>query len=279
MRKYKNITKENCKYFGEIMEVIRLNNINDEYILKILKDSDKKFDSKTSFTLVNGIVDQYFYKKLNMNKINSVYNGDYIDLVINYYNKIKKYVNFNEMVGIIKNNDDIITISNKISDEKFLANGNSFKFAEIRNLYLKILNYINILENTGQNELGLETAIWNFTIDGIFFDYDPPRLNINNSLFTRKGDDDHFNRTFYRNFDYEGMRTNLLATLFIGNGTNYNISDLHSDYHSLLIFDLLDSIEDKRSKMELENKLFNMCDYSFNKHPISIIKKELLKVK
>lgn len=79
------------------------------------------------------------------------------------------------------------------------------------NLFDKILIDINVYvryNDISKEKIRFETAIWNFTIDGVVFDLDPPKILKNDidSSFTRKDDTDHKKRTLYRSFDEIGMK-------------------------------------------------------------------------
>ncbi len=246
----------------------------------ILEDSKKDFKPITAYTLVNGIVDGYFYKKLNVPKINERYNGNYISLLIEYYEKLKKYVNCNKMIGIIQNNGDIYEISRLINNDKILCDNNNVTYDEIKKIFINSLQGIQKLEHSMDYTLGIDSAIWNYTKDGIFFDYDPPKINRkNSSLFITSGDIDYKRRVLYRNFDYIGMRTNTLGTIFLGNENwNFNITNLPNNYVDELINIMLSSIEEKKIINNLEEQIYGMSDMDeFDKHPINIIRKELKK--
>jgi len=83
----------------------------------------------------------------------------------------------------------------------------------------------------------------------------------------------------YRNFNYNGMRTNALATILLGNnGNNFKITNYSKDYVYELINILLLSINNSDDLKKLESELFGLDDLNdFNKHPINIIRKELKK--
>ena len=83
----------------------------------------------------------------------------------------------------------------------------------------------------------------------------------------------------YRNFDYIGMRTNTLGTIFLGNENwNFNITNLPNNYVDELINIMLSSIEEKKIINNLEEQIYGMSDMDeFDKHPINIIRKELKK--
>ena len=247
---------------------------------KILKDSQKDFKPITAYTLVNGTVDGYFYKKLNVPKIKQRYNGNYINLLIEYYEKLKKYVNCNKIVGIIQNDDDIYEISRLIKKDKILCDNNNVTYDEIKKIFINSLQGIQKLEHSKDSTLGIDSAIWNYTKDGIFFDYDPPKINRkDSSLFITSGDMDYERRVLYRNFNYIGMRTNTLGTIFLGNENwNFNIINLPNNYVDELINIMLSSIEEKNIINNLKEQIYGMSDMDeFDKHPINIIRKELKK--
>lgn len=147
-------------------------------------------------------------------------------------------------------------------------------------LYKKKFIYINkivSLNNEQSFKLGLETAIWNFNTDGKFFDIDPPRLLMlgENSSFTRKNDNVHFERTMYRNFNEVGMKLNLIATFILGlRDKNFIINDLPSDYKCMLIELLYDNLvfNDQKMIKDYLNDL-NEDVILFDGHPLKILKK------
>lgn len=247
---------------------------------KILEDSKKEFNPITAYTLVNGAVDGYFYKKLNTPKINQRYSGNYINLLIEYYEKLKTYLKCNEIVGIIKNGNDIYEINRLIDNNCLLCDNNDVTYEEIKIMLICALQGIKNLESSEDGTLGIDSAIWNYTKDGTFFDYDPPKiLRKDSSLFITPNDLDYRKRVLYRNFDYIGMRMNTLGTIILGNKNwNFNIRDLPNNYVEELLEITLSSVEDKKISEILKNQIYGMHDMDdFDKHPINIIRKELKK--
>ena len=80
------------------MILYRTEQLPDGIEKRIIEDSKKSFNSITAYTLVNGVVDGFFYKKINMPKVKERYDGDYVQLLIEYYEKLKKLVECNKMV-------------------------------------------------------------------------------------------------------------------------------------------------------------------------------------
>ena len=77
----------------------------------ILKDSVKQFNSITAYTLVNGFVDGYFYKKINMDKANGRYKGDYAELLLEYYMKLKELIRCNKLIALLQVKNDLYEVS------------------------------------------------------------------------------------------------------------------------------------------------------------------------
>lgn len=92
------------------------------------------------------------------------------------------------------------------------------------------------------------------------------------TTFSNKNDKGHYERTFYRNFTEEGMKTNLLATVLMAiKKGSINIKDMNANYIEELLMGLIDSFEDKetiRRKIFEDNSEFE----EFQNHPIKIIK-------
>lgn len=272
--------------------------INNRYIIKsipqiiieiALSQSNNKPKVMTSNTISSGIIkDRIFYKKLNTEKIKNLYKGNYIELWENNYEILSKILPLNQVYGIIETEDEsIYEFSEAIEEDKFLSGGAKQTWSQFEDLYIKILNYINTIieyQKESKKIIGIETAIWNFTIDGKLFDLDPPRLlqEQEDSSFTKKHDINQAKRTIYRNFTEIGMKTNLLATTIIGmRDGNFSIPNLPNNWLDILIQDLIESIPNinKRNKMiKVLNgeKSFNP---NFTKHPIDIILKEKQKGK
>ena len=245
---------------------------------RIIDDSKKEFNPITAYTLVNGKVDGYFYKKINMDKVRSRYNGNYAQLLIEYYLKIRKLVLSNKIMEIFSNDGDVYEIANYINPEKILCDNNDIKFDEMKRLFAKALEGINRMEYQGDRTLGIDSSIWNYTKDGLFFDYDPPKILRGNSLFITP-DEDYKKRVLYRNFDYIGMKANTLGTVILGNiNWNFNITELPDTYAYDLVAIFLESIENKEDRERLRNEIFGDQDVkTFTMHPINIVRKELKK--
>lgn len=238
---------------------------------------------KTSNTISNGFIgDKFFYKMLNSEKIRMLFKGNYISLWKENYEALNKLIPLNRIYGIIELKDGrIYEFSQRIDEDKFLSGGTIHKWNRLEELYQNILNYINRLiqyQSINNNLIGVETAIWNFTIDGKLFDLDPPRLlrRNENSSFTRKDDINQSKRTIYRNFTEIGMKTNLLATIIIGlQDGNFSIPDLPENWINILINHLTHSINDEKKRKVLEMILNGNLAFKadFTKHPIDIILK------
>lgn len=245
---------------------------------KIIEDSKKEFKPITSYTLVNGSIDGYFYKKINMPKVRNRYNGDYVHLLIEYYLKLSKLIPCNKLIEIFSDGDDVYEISNLIDNNTILCDNNNISFTEMKELFCKVLDGINRMEYDGDKTLGIDSAIWNYTKSGTFFDYDPPKILREDSLFITP-DDDYKKRVLYRNFNYNGMKANALGTIFLGNSNwNFNITELSKFYVNDLITIFLESIENIEIREQFRNQIFGDEDVkTFQKHPINIVRKELRK--
>ncbi len=244
----------------------------------IIEDSNKEFKIITSYTLVNGCVDGYFYKKITMPKVRQRYDGNYVKLLLEYYQLLSKIIKCNELVEIFEYNGDVYEVSNLINSKDILCDNNNVTYEEIKKMLAMALEGIEKLEYDGDKTLGIDSAIWNYAKDGTFFDYDPPKLLRGESLFITSNDD-YRKRVLYRNFNYNGMRANTLGTVFLGNENwNFNITHLSNNYVMELI-DIFFSFLTKKEDIErFKNDIFGSNDINeFNKHPINIIRKQLRK--
>lgn len=246
---------------------------------KIIADSKKDFTPITSYTLVNGIIDNYFYKKINMPKVMERYDGNYVKLLIEYYRLLSKIIRCNDLIEIIENDGDIYEVSVALDSNHILHNNKDISFEEMKRLLILVLDEINKLEFSNVRGLGIDSAIWNYTSNGVFFDYDPPKIFSENSLFIPKNDDDYRKRVIYRNFNYNGMRANTLGTVFLGNHNwNFNIVNLPNNYAESYVDIFLSSLPSKNDREIFKQSIFGESDcYEFDKHPINIIRKELRK--
>lgn len=158
-----------------------------------------------------------------------------------------------------------------------MCDNNDVTYEEIKSMFQDSLNGIKRLENSGDITLGIDSAIWNYSKDGIFFDYDPPKILRGDSLFITENDDDYRKRVLYRNFNYIGMRMNTLGTIILGNKNwNFNIVDLPYNYVEELLDILFVSISDTKIVQKLKDDIFGSKYASeFEKHPIDIVRKEL----
>lgn len=244
----------------------------------IIEDSKKDFTPITAYTLVNGCVDGYFYKKINMSKVKERYDGNYVELLIGYYEKLNKIIKCNELLGIFAKNEEIFEISRLIDNKQILCDNNDITYDEMKELFILVLQGIQRLEATGDKTLGIDSAIWNYTKNGIFFDYDPPKILKGDSLFITP-DEDYRKRVLYRNFNYNGMRANTLGTIILGNENwNFNITDLPENYAYELIDIFLNSLIRTEDVERFKKEIFGNDDVkTFEKHPINIIRKELRK--
>lgn len=267
--------------------------INNSYIIKdipkniieiVMNRKNDKPNVMTSNTISSGIIeDNIFYKKLNIDKIRQIYKGDYIELWKTNYKILSKIVPLNQIYGIIENEDgNIYEFSKAIQEDRFLSGGKAQTWSQFEDLYIKVLNYINTIiqyQKQSKKIIGMETAIWNYTIDGKLFDLDPPRLlqSQEDSSFTRKHDINQSKRTIYRNFTEIGMKTNLLATTIIGmRDGNFSIPNLPNNWLDILTQDLIQSIENGKKKDKIDGILNQKTKFNsnFTKHPIDIILKE-----
>lgn len=244
----------------------------------IVEDSKKKFVPITSYTLVNGNVDGYFYKKINMEKVKERYSGNYAELLIEYYHRLKKLVNCNQLFEIFCDGDSLFEISNLLDNDRILSDNISVSYEEIKNLFIAVLYEIEKMEFYNDINLGIDSAIWNFTIDGVFFDFDPPKILKGDSLFTTKSED-YIKRVMYRNFNYNGMRANALGTIFLGNSNwNFSIKNAPENYAEELVTIFINSL--KNEKDYYKNSIYGNKEISdFSKHPINILRRELRKWK
>ncbi len=244
----------------------------------IVEDSKREFTPITSYTLVNGNVDGYFYKKINMPKVRERYTGDYVALLIEYYQKLYRIIPCNKLVEIFEKNGEVFEVSKLIDNTQILCDNNNITYGEMKKLLILVLQGIKKLEQMGDRTIGIDSAIWNYTKDGIFFDYDPPKILRGESLFITP-EDDYRKRVLYRNFDYNGMRANTLGTVILGNNNwNFNIIDLPQNYVQEFIDIFLDSLEKESDVERFKKEIYGDEDVkTFQKHPINIIRKELRK--
>ena len=217
-----------------IKDSFMIKEISIDMIKFAITNTDDSPKVKTSNTIASGTIkNALFYKRLNSEKIRNLFKGNYIRLWQENYEILKRIIPLNDMFGIIEIEDgSIYEFSKIIEEDRFLSGGTTHNWNDLEKLYLKILNYINRIiqyQREKKQLIGIETAIWNFTIDGKLFDLDPPRFLKNgiDSTFTRKEDINQCKRTIYRNFTETGMKTNLLATIIIGlKDGNFSIPDL-----------------------------------------------------
>ena len=270
-----------------IMKNYTYNNYTIKELEKILSFTNHTYTNNgypTSNCIAKGSLNNIFFKKLNLTKICELYNGDYLSLFDEYYTILNKIINTNRIFGIIQNEQGIFEFSELLDEIKLLDNGNSFEWIEILNLFDKILTDINDCvryNNVSEEKIGLETAIWNFTIDGILFDLDPPKI-LKNSIdtsFTRKGDIDHEKRTLYRSFDEIGMKFNLLVTLILGEKHNsFIVKNQPNNYIEILIKRIIRSSTNNLTKKEIIDNLANGISEkeNFIGHPIEIVRREIM---
>lgn len=260
-----------------------------DYIIEYaLKNGNRPLKIRTSNSVSNGVVEGVFFKKLNDEKIKKLYDGNYIQLWQESYNLLKQIIPLNNIYGLVEfENGNLYEFSEEIKEEKFLSGGTIQKWKDIERLYLKVLRYINEIikfQMKSGKKIGIETAIWNFTIDGKLFDLDPPRLlkKTEDSSFTRKEDINQCKRTIYRNFTEIGMKTNLLATVIIGmKDGNFSIPDLPENWLNILINELIQSIKNMERKEYIYKVLNEIIEFEtdFTKHPINIILEQINKNK
>lgn len=259
------------------MILYRTEQLPDGIEKRIIEDSKKSFNSITAYTLVNGVVDGFFYKKINMPKVKERYDGDYVQLLIEYYEKLKKLVECNKMVELFSEDDSVYEISHLLDNKKILCDNNNVTFSEIKNIFYKALEGIQKMEYNGDRTLGIDSAIWNYTKEGLFFDYDPPKILRGESLFITP-DEDYRKRVLYRNFNYNGMRANTLGTIILGhNNWNFNITNLPPNYVEELISIFLESLKEEDKEKYIKEIYGEKDVKTFQKHPINIIRKELRK--
>ncbi|MCI5702157.1 MAG: hypothetical protein MR266_05265 [Erysipelotrichaceae bacterium] len=256
-----------------------------EQILSFTKHANSGYP--TSNCIVKGKFNNIFFKKLNLTKICELYNDDYLLLFNEYYTILNKIIRINKIFGIIQNEQGIFEFSELLDETKLLDDGNSFEWGEILNLFDKILIDINACgkyNDISEEKIGFETAIWNFTIDGILFDLDPPKIlktDIDSS-FTRKDDIDHKKRTLYRSFDEIGMKFNLLVTLILGEKHNsFIVKKQPSNYIEILIERIIKSSTNNLIKKQIIDNLVNGVSEkeNFIGHPIEIVRREIMMIK
>ncbi len=246
---------------------------------KIIIDSHKDFQPITSYTLVNGCIDEFFYKKLNMAKIQNRYKGNYASLLIRYYESLQKYVLCNKLCGLIAKDNELFEISKRIDESRILCDNRIVLYKEMKWIFEKALEGIQSLEFSHEKNIGIDSSIWNYSKDGLLFDFDPPKILENDTLFVAHNDLDQKKRTIYRSFNYEGMRANSLATIILGNSAwNFKIKDIPHNYLEELIDIMLQSIENKDMANAVRNLIYGENEINdFSNHPIKIIRKELRK--
>ena len=259
-----------------------------EMLLEYMENLDSFITNTSGYPTSNcqtkGELNDVFFKKLNTSKIKKLYSGDYLSLFNEYYNLLQGKVKTNKIIALLYNDNDIFEFSQLIDKEKFLDNANVFQWDDISNLFDSILLEINACVNYNKSskiKLGIETAIWNFTIDGILFDLDPPKLlkKTEDTSFTRKEDINHIKRTIYRSFDETGMKTNLLVTLILGEKHNsFIIKNKPDNYLEVLLWKIINSYDDESKKEKLVENLLNgvSINDNFIGHPIEILRREFM---
>ncbi len=260
-------------------------NYSNEELEKIITfDNYTDNGYPTSNCIAKGYLNDIFFKKLNLAKIYELYKGDYLLLFNEYYKIINQLIKTNKILGIIQNKEGIFEFSKLLDETKFLDNGNSFEWIEILSLFDKILLDINACvryNDINEEKIGFETAIWNFTIDGVLFDLDPPKiLKIGtDTSFTRKDDYNHKKRTLYRSFDEIGMKFNLLVTLILGEKHNsFIVKNQPNNYIEVLIKKIIKSATSNLIRKQILQNLINGIEQkeNFIGHPIEIVRREIM---
>ena len=258
---------------------------NEEQLLKLINSSNYFNNGyPTSNCLVKGSTNDVFFKKLNVDKIKKLFKGDYLILFDEYNRTIIKLVKTKDIFGIISDEMNIYEFSRLLDKNKFLDDGNMFEWQDILMLFDKILFEINncVRYNYNRSEkIGFETAIWNFTIDGILFDLDPPKILkiTEDTSFTRKEDINHVKRTIYRSFDEIGMKTNLLVTVILGEKHNsFIVKNQPDNYIEILINRIIKSFTNETvCKKFIESLREGVSEReSFIDHPIEILRREIM---
>lgn len=273
-----------------IKRIIKLTDFQIDFekvlVENVNNDSKKNQSSFTDYSYtVRCNPKPLFIKVLNINKIKHLYNGDYFPIWETYYDKLSSTISHIKTLALIELNDGkYIDISEFIdNDVKSLLN--SLSWEQIQNCYCSILKSIYQVsekwpaKNKNFVTIGVDTAFWNFSLDGKLIDFHPPRLNINNHapiIFSRINDDDHYKRTIYRNLNVEGMRLNLFAT------TVMKILEFKETYEKMpegwvnqLLYLLLNNVELAEGK-KYRDYLYKIIMYgnfekNFSKHPITIL--------
>lgn len=269
--------------------MIMKNYIYDNYTIKDLEQilSFTKYNDNgypTSNCIAKGKSNNIFFKKLNLTKIQKLYKDDYLSLFDEYYTILSKIIKTNRIFGIIQNEKGIFEFSELLDESKLLDDGNSFEWVEILDLFDKILIDINACvryNDISEEKIGFETAIWNFTIEGVLFDLDPPKIlkNSIDSSFTRKDDTDHKKRTIYRSFDEIGMKFNLLVTLILGEKHNsFIVKKQPNNYIKILVERIIKSSTTDLIKNQIIDNLVNgiLEKENFIGHPIEIVRREIM---
>lgn len=268
------------------MRTIVYDGVSENFLTKVLENYKDigNVGYQTSNCVKKGKYNNVFFKELNFKKIEKLYTGEYITLFNEYYNQIKNLVKTNQILGLLQKDNEIYEFSKLIEDSKFLDNGNKFSWTQIEALFASVLKNINNcieFNKQAENQIGFETAIWNFTIDGFLFDLDPPKILKTNedTSFTRKEDINHVKRTIYRSFTEIGMKTNLLVTLILGEKHNsFIIKDKPDNYLFILINRILKSFvnEEEKEKFILSLKNGVNANENFMDHPIEILRREIM---
>ena len=265
--------------------MIMKNYIYDNYTIKELEQilSFTKYNDNgypTSNCIAKGKSNNIFFKKLNLTKIQKLYKDDYLSLFDEYYTILSKIIKTNRIFGIVQNEKGIFEFSELLDESKLLDDGNSFEWVEILDLFDKILIDINACvryNDISEEKIGFETAIWNFTIEGVLFDLDPPKILKNDidSSFTRKDDTDHKKRSF----DEIGMKFNLLVTLILGEKHNsFIVKNQPNNYIEILVERIIKSSTTDLIKNQIIDNLVNgiLEKENFIGHPIEIVRREIM---
>lgn len=255
----------------------------NEKIIEFISNNQNHFISSqnTSFMNAYQVFDidnkKIFIKRINKEKIKEVFQDDYIKTWDIYYNTIKQYFDSVKTYGIYEIDNNIYETYKYLEKDKFLSYGNNFDFEDLISTIKKIYNSINnLLESAHAGSMGIETVIWNFTIDGILFDFSPPRYlkNKTASIFTRVGDSDHYQRTYYRNYTSLGMKLSVINSVIAITSQKEIIVELPSNWKNIL-FDIFATSCNQKEYQEVINYLFNktILKEEFSKHPLKILKK------
>ncbi len=184
--------------------------------------------TRTAIVIKRGILSMeggtFFIKALNAEKLHRLYGGDYGLLWGRYIKKVLPVVSCIPVLGLLEvapgHYLDISNYCRTVVDDV----AETLKWDQIYSCFCSIVNSVESLSIQypgrvdGSVSVGIDTAFWNFSVDGKLIDLHPPRFETDEAIgrtaiFSRPGETEHFKMLRYRTLTVEGMILNALATV------------------------------------------------------------------